>query len=67
MTVQQRWPFTEPERHAIRAAYAALTRVGNLTAAPPGTPGDHTADGWQGLLDRAHHDLGLVLLGLREE
>lgn len=55
------WPFTDDEKAAIRAAYEALTRVGNLTATP-GARGDHTSDGWQGILDRAHHDLALVIL-----
>jgi hypothetical protein len=64
VSVVSGWEFTAAERQAIRDAYEALTRVGNVTARR-GVPGDRTADGWDGLLDRAHHDLGLVMLRLR--
>lgn len=53
-----RWPFTAVERSTLREAYDALTRVGNLThdVARHGTD----CGGWDPLLDRAHHDLGLL-------
>jgi len=54
-------PFTAEERTAILAAYEALTRVGNATALL-GARGDRTPDGWDGIIDRAHHDLGLLMV-----
>lgn len=58
-------PFTDPEAKAIRDAYEALTRVGNLTAVRGTYELDRTVDGWDGIIDRAHHDLGLLLLKFR--
>lgn len=56
------WPFTDPERRAVRDAYEALSRVGNVTrdARVFGPDSDHRDP----ILDRAHHDLGLVVMKL---
>lgn len=55
-----RWPFTPEEESAVRAAYEALTRVGNATMdrRVHGPDSGH----WHPFLDRAHHDLGLLLV-----
>ncbi len=54
------WPFTPAELQAIRDAYEALTRVGNLTRSRD--PAFAATDGWHSALDTAHHGLGLVML-----
>jgi hypothetical protein len=45
---------TEADMQAIQRAYDVLLRIGNATA-----PGD--GDVWDEYIDRAHHDLGLLL------
>jgi hypothetical protein len=43
---------TEADMQAIQQAYEVLTRIGNATA---------TGEVWDEYIDRAHHDLGLLL------
>lgn len=51
------WPFAADERRTLLRAYDALTRVGNVTR-------DTETDRWDPILDRAQHDLGLLLAKL---